>query len=64
MTELFLKILLAHLIGDFILQPNSWVNDKNHKKIKSLKLYFHTGIHAILLALLLGFDLQYWLGLS
>ncbi len=62
MIELFLKILLAHLIGDFILQPNSWVNDKNHKKIKSQKLYLHTGIHAILLSLILAFDFQYWIG--
>lgn len=62
MIELFLKILLAHFIGDFILQPGSWVNDKSYKKIKSQKLYFHTGIHAILLALLLEFDLQYWIG--
>ena len=57
---LFLKILLAHLVGDFILQPGSWVSDKNRRKIKSPKLFIHTGIHTILLALVLEFNLYYW----
>lgn len=38
---LFLRLLLAHLVADFLLQPGSWVNDKNQKKIKSRKLFFH-----------------------
>ncbi len=59
---LFLKIILAHLIGDFIFQPDSWVMDKNKRKIKSSRLYLHVGVHAILLALLLEFDTQYWVG--
>jgi hypothetical protein len=46
---LFLKLLLAHILGDFIFQSEKWVKDKEEKKIKSLKLYFHIGIHAILL---------------
>ena len=29
---LFLKLLLAHFIGDFFLQPNKWVEDKEQKK--------------------------------
>jgi hypothetical protein len=59
---LFLKILLAHLTGDFILQPESWVSDKNKRKIRSPKLFMHTGIHAILLALVLEFNPFYWKG--
>jgi hypothetical protein len=60
---LFLKLLLAHILGDFILKSEKWVKDKEEKKIKSLKLYFHIGIHAILLLILLEFNLQeYWLG--
>lgn len=38
---LFLRLLLAHLIADFLLQPSSWVTDKAQKKIKSKKLFFH-----------------------
>lgn len=60
---LFLKFLLAHILGDFVLQSEKWVNDKEKNKIKSLKLYLHIGIHAVLLLLILQFNLQeYWLG--
>jgi len=44
-----IKIILAHLIGDFFLQPNSWVKEKESKKLKSGKLYLHVGIHAVLI---------------
>lgn len=60
---LFLKLLLAHLIGDFALQPKSWIADKQRKKQRSIKLYYHIGIHALLLLLVLGFDFSYWLGI-
>ena len=59
---LFLKILLAHLIGDFVLQPDSWVKSKNHQKFWSPKLYLHILVHAFILAIFLGFDTRYWLG--
>ncbi len=60
---LFLKFLLAHILGDFVFQSEKWIDDKEKKKIKSLKLYFHIGIHAFLLLLILQFNLQeYWLG--
>jgi hypothetical protein len=43
-----IKLLLAHLIGDFFLQPNSWVAEKEQKKLKSDKLYLHIAIHIAL----------------
>jgi hypothetical protein len=51
---LFVKLLLAHLLGDFIWQPNSWVADKEIKKHKSIYLYFHIFLHGILAAVLAG----------
>lgn len=51
---LFIKLLLAHLLGDFIWQPNSWVADKEAKKYKSVYLYLHILLHGILAALLAG----------
>ena len=48
---LFTKLLLAHLIGDFILQPNKWVSDKEKKKEKSIYLYLHTALHLALMLL-------------
>jgi hypothetical protein len=52
MTELALKLILAHLIGDFVIQPLSWVNDKNLKSYKSKYLYSHIGIHFLILNVL------------
>jgi hypothetical protein len=48
---LFTKLLLAHLIGDFILQSDKWVKDKEEKKEKSIFLYLHTVIHLALVLL-------------
>lgn len=49
MILLFTKLLLAHLIGDFILQPSNWVSDKEKKKEKSIYLYLHTVLHLLLM---------------
>lgn len=57
---ILLKLILAHLIGDFLLQPKLWVNDKEAKKLKSARLYIHLFIHAVLIVLLL-WDISYWL---
>ncbi|MET3026690.1 DUF3307 domain-containing protein [Flavobacterium sp. UW10123] len=51
---LFIKLLLAHLLGDFIWQPNSWVADKEIKKHKSVYLYIHVLLHGVLAAVLVG----------
>lgn len=45
---IFVQLILAHLLGDFILQPNSWVVEKESKKLKSKYLYLHILIHTIL----------------
>ncbi|TKC10019.1 DUF3307 domain-containing protein [Pedobacter polaris] len=44
-----LKLLLAHVLGDFFLQPNAWVIEKEDKKLKSNKLYLHLVIHSALI---------------
>lgn len=51
---IFVKLLLAHLLGDFLLQPNSWVLDKEQKIHKSIYLYIHTFLHFILAWILVG----------
>ncbi len=47
------KMILAHFIGDFYLQPVTWVHDKEQKKHKSIYLYLHSMIHGILVWVLL-----------
>ncbi|WP_437919763.1 DUF3307 domain-containing protein [Sphingobacterium sp. LRF_L2] len=49
MSLFFLKLLLAHLLGDFVLQPKGWV-DKRKEQITYLLL--HISVHAILLLFL------------
>jgi len=56
LITLLLKLTLSHIIGDFLFQPNSWVQDKEEKKLKSKYLYFHIGIHLIALLVLLQFQ--------
>ena len=48
------KLVLAHLLGDFVLQPNSWVADKERKKHLSLYLYLHVLLHFLLAYALVG----------
>src|SRR5690606_40465859 len=57
---LIIKLILAHFIGDFILQPKKWVKEKEIHKAKSLKLYLHGLIHGALVLLIL-WDLNSWL---
>ncbi|PIB31865.1 hypothetical protein BFP78_08340 [Gaetbulibacter sp. 5U11] len=63
MMLLVLKLVLAHAIGDFVLQPDQWVKDKTIKKHKSKYLYFHVLIHALALLILLQFNTNYWKGI-
>ena len=57
---ILIKLIIAHFIGDFLLQPKSWVKAKEDKKIKSRELYIHILIHGVLVFVLL-WDYNYWL---
>lgn len=59
MSLVFTKILLAHLIGDFVLQPKQWIIHKEANKVGSKYLYFHVLLHFVVTMLLL-WDLGYW----
>lgn len=63
MLILLLKFLLAHCIGDFLLQPTKWVNNKEARKVKSPFLYLHVLVHFSILILLVQFQTIYWLGI-
>jgi len=56
---LFTKLFLAHIIGDFLLQPKRWVIQKEAKKVGSGFLYLHILIHFLVIILLL-WNLDYW----
>ncbi|RKE94990.1 DUF3307 domain-containing protein [Ichthyenterobacterium magnum] len=56
---LLIKLFLTHIIGDFFLQPEKWVKEKEVKKLKSPKLYLHIAIHVALLFIML-WDITLW----
>jgi len=49
--ELFLRLVFAHLLADFVCQPDSWVNDRSGRGWRSRSLVYHavvTGVLALL----------------
>ena len=58
MLSLFLKLLLAHILADFLWQPNSWIADKLQKKERSPRLYLHAALHLLLMFLFTGFTIK------
>lgn len=59
---LLLKLILAHLAGDFLFQTAKSVNNKEVNKLSSPELYLHILIHGLVLVLIL-WDLNYWAGI-
>jgi len=57
---LLFKLILAHLIGDFLLQPKKWVREKENNKLHSVYFYIHILLHATLLVLILQNLTLYW----
>lgn len=57
--NLLLRLLAAHLLGDFLLQPNSWVSSKANKKAKSPALYQHVAVVTALTSIFL-WDWSKW----
>lgn len=54
-----LKLFMAHLIGDFLLQPGKWVKAKEEKKLLAWQLYAHALLHGLLIILFL-WDWRFW----
>jgi len=61
---LILKLLIAHLLTDFVLQPKKWVDDKVQKKAKSKKLFFHICLTTLIAYLLSGYYLNWVIPLT
>ncbi len=57
---LFLRLIVSHLIVDFVLQPKGWVLDKQKNKIRSIKLYFHGMLSGVLAYLFVADWGKWW----
>jgi hypothetical protein len=53
-----IKLILAHLLTDFVLQPTSWIESRNKKHFQSVHLYLHGLVTGLAALLLIG--LHYW----
>jgi len=53
-----IKLILAHLLTDYVLQPTTWIENRNKKHFQSVYLYVHGLLTAIVALLLIGID--YW----
>jgi hypothetical protein len=57
--DVLISFLLIHIICDFYLQPQRWVDAKKEFTYRSLELYFHSLLHGVALlvpAIVLGID--------
>lgn len=54
------RLLLAHILGDYLLQPDAWVAHRNAHHFGSSRLYLHGLIH-FLLAAILSFRSDGWM---
>ncbi|WP_421920413.1 DUF3307 domain-containing protein [Marinifilum sp.] len=45
--SILVRLVLAHLLSDFVFQPTSWAEEKENKGFKSKYLYLHTLITGI-----------------
>jgi hypothetical protein len=52
------KLLIAHLLTDFVLQPAAWVEDRQRKHFTSVKLFWHALLTAAVAYMLIGWN--YW----
>jgi uncharacterized membrane protein len=52
------KLILCHLITDFVLQPNKWITDREQNHFASQYLYWHGIVTTLFAGCLIGFG--YW----
>ena len=60
-AALLLRLIIAHLLADFLLQRTEWVKERPVKHWKSGKLYLHILIVGVLTYLLSGFYTNFWI---
>jgi hypothetical protein len=62
--NLLLRLLVAHLLTDFVFQPKAWVEDRQKKKIKSLNLFWHVCLTTLFAYAFSGLYNCWWIPLT
>lgn len=58
---LALKLLLAHLLADFLLQPAAWIKNRNERHFGAPTMYMHAALHAVFAWFFSGYWAQLWI---
>ncbi|MDP4209915.1 MAG: DUF3307 domain-containing protein [Bacteroidota bacterium] len=56
---ILVRLILFHLLNDFLIQPNSWVEHRNNHHVRSSRLYWH-GVLAGLVAFIAIGSFRAW----
>jgi len=59
-TIWLIRLLAAHLLTDFVLQPKKWVDARRKKHLAAKEFWWHIGITTLVAASFTGFD-TWWL---
>ena len=62
--DILFRLITAHLLTDFVLQPTSWVKQKKQQKHRSPKLLLHVVIAAVTAYIFSGLWNNWWLPLT
>ncbi len=60
---LLLRLVIAHLLADFLLQRKTWIKERSAKKWKAKTLYLHALIVGVLTWALSGYYQNFWIPL-
>lgn len=60
--DILFKLLTAHFLSDFVLQPATWVSARNEKHYGARPLYLHGLVTALAIMVIAGVQL-WWVGL-
>ena len=62
-TVWLIRLLAAHFLSDFVLQPDSWVKAKNDKQLRSREFWLHTALYTLIALWFTCFEGWWWIAL-
>lgn len=62
-TVWLIRLLAAHFLTDFVLQPDSWIAAKKENHLRSKEFWFHTALYTLIIIWFACFRDWWWIGL-
>jgi len=57
-----IRLLAAHFLSDFVLQPDSWVNAKKENQLRAKEFWYHTTLYTLIVIWFTCFSDWWWIG--